>query len=123
MGAAEKLELRNEKGGIDYDRILKLMAIPKMDLATMLDYERTSLLSSKVPTPKMLAALAPYFRILAILWDHFEGNSEKIAQWLHDPKRDWLYLSPIEMMKRGKTEQVVEYLVAQLDPRTDIFNG
>lgn len=89
----------------------------------MLDYNRTSLKSNKKPTPKMLATMSPFFRILAILWDHFEGDQKKISTWLHEPNKSWLYLSPIEMMKCKKTDKVIELLTAHLDTGADLFYG
>lgn len=123
MSAAEKLDLRDDRGCIDYDRIVELMAIEKNDLARMLDYERTSLRSNKPASPKIIAALFPYIRILAILWDHFDGNAGKVTKWLHDPQQEWLYLSPIEMLKQKKADKVIEFLTSQLDDKADPFNG
>lgn len=123
VGAAEKLEFRNPSGGVDYDRIVSLMNVKKSDLASMLGYDRTSLKSDKPASAKILSSLSPYFRILAMLWDHFDGDQVEISKWLHNPKSDWIYLSPIEMLKRHKTDQVVDYLIANLDLRSDIFNG
>jgi hypothetical protein len=123
MGAAEKLEFRNQVGGIDFDRIVQLMNVEKSELAAMIGYDRTSLKSNKPASPKMLATLSPYFRILAMLWDHFEGDPVKVSAWLHDPKSEWLYLSPIEMLRRKKADKVVDYLIAHLDLRADLFNG
>jgi hypothetical protein len=123
MNSVEKLDLRNDKGCIDYDRIVELMAIEKNDLAEMINYERTSLKSNKPASPKMIAALSPYIRILVILWDQFGGDAGKVTKWLNDPQKEWLYLSPIEMMKRKKADKVVEFLTAHLDDRADIFNG
>ena len=119
----EKLELRDVNGCVDYDLIVKLMAIEKIAFAAMLDCDLLTLERDRPASPQMLAVLSPYFRLLDALWEHFQGKVGSISKWLHDPNRDWLDLSAIEMIELKKMDKVVAYLISRLDNRSDLFNG
>jgi len=57
-----------------------------------------------------------------LLYEHFK-NFESARKWIFTGRPEWFGESPIDLIRIGRTDFVIDYFKQITDPHSDIFNG
>ena len=86
-----------DDGGPDFSAICELMGSSQEVLAKILDVSESTIRNKRVSS-STLGKVQTLIHILNMLWDLSGKNKGHIRRFLHEPRTEWLGLTPISLL-------------------------
>jgi hypothetical protein len=102
-------------GEVDLQKLSSLMGVPKKDMADLIGISQST--AQRRLTASTLTKAQPVLHMLNMLWQILEGaqKPQEIRRWLNEPRIAWRGMTPINCIKIGKINAVIELLETHLE--------
>ena len=102
------------EGDPDFSAICDLIGSSQEVLAKILDVSESTLRNKRVSSAT-LRKTGSLIHILNMLWEISGGDEKQIRRFMHEPRIEWLGLTPISLLSCGKGIEVAKLLEGMLD--------
>lgn len=114
-----------DNGKPSFEKICSEFAIDKGSLAKITNISPITMSRAKQTklSPNTWEKLRPLLHILNMLWALSDGNAAEITRWLHEPRKEWLGLTPLDMMKCDRIDSVTKLLEMEYEGYGELIGG
>jgi hypothetical protein len=102
------------EGDPDFAAICDLIGSSQEVLAKILDVSESTLRNKRVSSAT-LRKTGLLIHILNMLWEISGGDEKQIRRFMHEPRIEWLGLTPISLLSCGKGTEVAKLLEGMID--------